>query len=662
MNKRRKIPWRRMVAAPTMVALAIASSNTQTARYLEDMVARPLEFQTRSALRHDPGLAPNLKLFAFDDATYAAARFAQPDSEQWLTLLESLVKSHPSAIIIDSVLARPPTRGKGLERTLNQIVFSGVPIASLLMVTGGGIPLQPVPQSAVFPLAVPAMPAPGTRAVGADPALRAALRYMGHFADAGAYRFRPVLPIGDGTTAVLHLATFATRQWSVAHDGSLVIDHRPVPHDNEGRVLVNFLPQSALGSALISLKTSVASAELGEANPYIERGDVVVILTRHMTGLNETVTTPYGRMYQSQVAAMIVNTYMTGAWLTPVAPHWSHALSASLAGFGLGMLSPLLFWLALVGVTLTISGAALLAFSMWGLVLPWLIPLAVFATSALVAFVATRWRAERDRLRLTGQLEAAATIQQQYLPAMDYEDSTLALAAYYRPADGLAGDWFSYYRFRGGWFHLHLGDVTGHGIDSALLSTFAKGASDMTYSLRVGQGADVVDLAEIHGSLNRMFAAGGPTAEKHMTLTSIAINTETGETLYLNSGSHPPLVVAAGDERPRALVMAKASSILGFDPHRQDPVCGRAWLNGSETILIFSDGLLANPRHWQVRSSVRSLTRLLKEYREQTPSNMRRLILSSLGFDGVRGGTEDDVTFVAVKLSFTARKSAREAS
>nr|MDQ5811985.1 ester cyclase [Actinomycetota bacterium] len=99
------------------------------------------------------------------------------------------------------------------------------------------------------------------------------------------------------------------------------------------------------------------------------------------------------------------------------------------------------------------------------------------AYDALVRNLTWRIRAERarERERIEQELRVARQIQQALLPKGTPKLDGWHLAAYYRPARQIGGDFYDFVELPNGLLGLVVGDATGHGMPAALLMATTRG-------------------------------------------------------------------------------------------------------------------------------------------------------------------------------------------
>lgn len=131
------------------------------------------------------------------------------------------------------------------------------------------------------------------------------------------------------------------------------------------------------------------------------------------------------------------------------------------------------------------------------------------------------------------QMSLARAVQQQYyeIPPPSIEGYDFAAAAF--PADAIGGDYFDFIPLKNGALGIVMGDVSGHGIGSALL------------------------MAELRAFL-RAFAPGSRDVAEIMSLTNDALAN------HLRQDHYATLIFCRLDPRSRTLVYASAGHTPGF--------------------------------------------------------------------------------------------------
>ena len=121
-----------------------------------------------------------------------------------------------------------------------------------------------------------------------------------------------------------------------------------------------------------------------------------------------------------------------------------------------------------------------------------------------------------EKARIEQELEVARTIQEALVPSTDPVDhGILKFAGFYQPAAQTGGDWWTWSELLDGKVLLVIGDVTGHGVPSAMITAAAKAACDVArYVYR--------DDVTVSGLLEIMNHAIFESAQRRFVMTCFA--------------------------------------------------------------------------------------------------------------------------------------------
>ena len=148
-----------------------------------------------------------------------------------------------------------------------------------------------------------------------------------------------------------------------------------------------------------------------------------------------------------------------------------------------------------------------------------------------------------DKATLEKELEVARAIQETLVPSHEPVDKgTFKLAGYFQPASTCGGDWWTWHDLKDGKVLVVIGDVTGHGVPSAMITAAAKAACDVCR--RVSN--DDVDPARL---LEIMNSAIYQSAKRKFVMTCFAsvIDTNRRTITYANAGHNFPYLYRASD-------------------------------------------------------------------------------------------------------------------
>ena len=135
---------------------------------------------------------------------------------------------------------------------------------------------------------------------------------------------------------------------------------------------------------------------------------------------------------------------------------------------------------------------------------------------------------------LEHSMDAAAKRQMQLLPIDPKPDDVADIAVVYRPLQSVSGDFLDFYSLTDNRFGVSVGDVSGHGVEAAIVMGMAK-MSWRVRSQATGGVQEMMTLAnqDLFGQLRRSAFVTGFFG---------AIDRDTGKMTYVRAGHPPPLL------------------------------------------------------------------------------------------------------------------------
>ncbi len=253
-------------------------------------------------------------------------------------------------------------------------------------------------------------------------------------------------------------------------------------------------------------------------------------------------------------------------------------------------------------------------------------------------------RIERDRLAeveqaerlMASELEQAAEIQRQFLPAAAPILPGLDLAGYNAACRTVGGDYYDFLPYSDNRVGIMIGDVAGKGMPAALMMT----------SLQ----AKVQALAEMPGDpavvvarLNRSLAATCPR-NRFVTFFFSIIDASSGDIAFCNAGHNPPLLVRADGRIER---LEGGGPVLGILPamtyERQ-----QCHMDPGDLLVLYSDGVTeaANPAGEEFEDR---LPELAAKLRDRTAAEIVEAIHEAVKEWIAGQAPADDVTVVVAR-------------
>jgi serine phosphatase RsbU (regulator of sigma subunit) len=241
--------------------------------------------------------------------------------------------------------------------------------------------------------------------------------------------------------------------------------------------------------------------------------------------------------------------------------------------------------------------------------------------------------AERDQLagELDRELELAREVQKSLLPPC--EAGIPGVTGLNLSARAVSGDFYDYYQLTDGRIAFCLADVSGKGMNAALL--MAKSAS-----LFRCLGKGIHDPGKLLGMLNREIFE---TSIHGMFVTMVAgvLDTESGEVTLSSAGHLPALHIG-----PAALMGTYPAEAPPLGIVKDNQFENRTFALGGGCLYLYTDGLL-EARVGDQRLEEEGLLRLLKEHAHLPLAARPRAIVDAVV--DPEGIVEDDLTLVIIE-------------
>jgi serine phosphatase RsbU (regulator of sigma subunit) len=184
----------------------------------------------------------------------------------------------------------------------------------------------------------------------------------------------------------------------------------------------------------------------------------------------------------------------------------------------------------------------------------------------------------RRQERIEQELEVARLIQQHFLPKSRPDLSAWRVAAFYRPARTVGGDFYDFIPLPGGQVMVVIGDVTDKGVPAALVMA-------SVHTLLRAAAPRLVRPGAVLAQVNDLLFTDVP-ANVFVTCLALVLNDSSGEVTFANAGHDVPYVRTVGGV---AELRAKGMP-LGLMPGSTYDEGAFAFQPG-DCALLHSDGL-----------------------------------------------------------------------
>jgi sigma-B regulation protein RsbU (phosphoserine phosphatase) len=250
--------------------------------------------------------------------------------------------------------------------------------------------------------------------------------------------------------------------------------------------------------------------------------------------------------------------------------------------------------------------------------------------------------ADRNRLlesahkKLTFELELARKVQLALMPRPPKPRGVLKLAVRYTPANQLGGDVYDIYRLDNNRLGILVADVSGHGVNSAMLSGMVK-ALAAPLSIAVLEPGEL--LAGLDVATEQYFPEG-----YFCTGFYLIADEETGLIRYAGVG-HPPAIVV-GPRGPRTLQSNPGMLGIGMvdgtagDSDRLEP---------GESLVIYTDGLTDAMDPSDTLFGEERLKTVLQSYHGADPTEILNQVDDALNRHTAPGRPADDINIIVLQ-------------
>jgi serine phosphatase RsbU (regulator of sigma subunit) len=258
-------------------------------------------------------------------------------------------------------------------------------------------------------------------------------------------------------------------------------------------------------------------------------------------------------------------------------------------------------------------------------------------TEQLKIAMAKQQEEAQEREHIEQELRVARLIQQTLLPKSLPGLPGYDVAAYYRPAREVGGDFYDFLELEDGQLGLVVGDATGHGVPAALM--MANTQSVLRAVAQRGGSEPGRILAEV----NEVLLAYIPPS-MFVTCFYAILDPRSGTLRYANAGHDLPYLWSGCDcEELRARGMP-LGLMPGMSYEEKEMV-----LDTGEGVLFYSDGLVEAHNPEGEMFGFPRLRALIAQHGEQERA-LRELLMKELhSFTGEKWEQEDDITLVTLR-------------
>jgi serine phosphatase RsbU (regulator of sigma subunit) len=250
-----------------------------------------------------------------------------------------------------------------------------------------------------------------------------------------------------------------------------------------------------------------------------------------------------------------------------------------------------------------------------------------------------------EKATLRKELEVARVIQETLLPPSGLVDrDPLRIFGYFRSATICGGDFWNVADLEDGRVLIVIGDVTGHGVPSAMLTASAKSSMDTVRNIQ-GKNLSLTYMLE---EMNRTIFASAKR-KFVMTLFALAFDPTRAELTFSNAGHNFPFLVRKENGKVGVRGLVARGNRLG-DVEDSRYMEHKIRIQSGDLIALYTDGLTEYRNNNGDEYSERRFRRILEQSQALDAEEVGKTILRDLSQFAAQAPQEDDVTLVIVKI------------
>ena len=249
-----------------------------------------------------------------------------------------------------------------------------------------------------------------------------------------------------------------------------------------------------------------------------------------------------------------------------------------------------------------------------------------------------------EQERVSRELELASEMQRSLLP--EDRPAPFPVHGVNLPAREVSGDFYDFYELGDGRMYFSLGDVSGKGMDAALLMS-------KTASLFRCLGKTIDEPATLLATINRELCE---TAIHGMFVTMVCgiLDPASGDIKLANAGHEPPLIHAADGHFSAIPASAPPLGILPLGVVDND-IRNEVFNLAGGTLYVFTDGVTEGDIGGGLRLEVEGFRKIITAGANAPLAERIDAVISSL--KGAGRKQHDDITVLAVEDPAAARQA-----
>ncbi|MCW5852827.1 MAG: SpoIIE family protein phosphatase [Anaerolineae bacterium] len=249
------------------------------------------------------------------------------------------------------------------------------------------------------------------------------------------------------------------------------------------------------------------------------------------------------------------------------------------------------------------------------------------------------------RQRLEQELALAAEIQSSLLPESPPDIPGWAVAAFWRPALEMAGDFYDFLTLTEGRYGFVIADVSDKGIPAAIFMAVAR--SSIRASV-LGRRAPAEALERANTLLLK-----DTRTDMFVTLCYCILDPSRGALVYVNAGHTPPLMYRPATDQ--AEYLTSHGIVLGaIEPIHLEEQCTE--MEPGDVLVLYTDGVTEAINMAEEDFGEERLAQVVRQAHHQSPADIINSIISAVTAHAGDMEQFDDFALVVIKREITPQE------
>ena len=244
-------------------------------------------------------------------------------------------------------------------------------------------------------------------------------------------------------------------------------------------------------------------------------------------------------------------------------------------------------------------------------------------------------------------LKNAKKLHQQFLPKNFNVNDEISFASFYKPAEIIGGDYFNFFKINDDQMVLYISDVSGHGIDGAMLNIYLKTTIDfLLYSLQ--EKGNKLAPNKIVKQITSKFIGDQFEGDYMICLFLAILDLNSFKLTYASAGFQTPMIVFSEDglvekKEIGGLPISTAIPLSLYDIKNKE-----LFFCEGKTIVLFTDGIVEEERNGK-RFGTGTIVEISENAGRKTPEVIKQEIVDAFNQFTKDKLTNDDITLVLLK-------------